>query len=72
MQKHVNIMKQIDGDEVNRRMLLESLMTCVLFFLQSLPPLDPCRLFGWQSANTTGGSGRSFTPYCEKCSWFTD
>ncbi len=55
-----------DGDEVNGWMLLESLMHRVLLRLQSLPPLDPCRLFGWQSANATGGSGTSFTPYWEK------
>uniref|UniRef100_A0A8C1YXX3 SPG11 vesicle trafficking associated, spatacsin n=1 Tax=Cyprinus carpio TaxID=7962 RepID=A0A8C1YXX3_CYPCA len=31
-----------------------SLMHCVLFHRQALHPLDPSRLFGWQSANTTG------------------
>lgn len=30
--------------------------------MQSLHPLDPCRLFGWQSANTTGGSEASSEP----------
>uniref|UniRef100_A0A8C1QBU0 SPG11 vesicle trafficking associated, spatacsin n=1 Tax=Cyprinus carpio TaxID=7962 RepID=A0A8C1QBU0_CYPCA len=30
--------------------------------LQALHPLDPSRLFGWQSANTTGGSEASSEP----------
>lgn len=58
-----------DGDRVYRRRVRDnsrSLMHCVLFHRQALHPLDPSRLFGWQSANTTGGSGRSFTRYCEE------
>lgn len=53
----------------NRR----SLMHRVLFHLQSLRPLDPSKLFGWQSANAVGSSGRRFYTLLwenwDACSW---
>lgn len=40
---------------------LNTLSTCC-YFLQALAPLDPSRLFSWQTANTLNSTGELRTP----------
>lgn len=38
---------------------------CVYVVFQSLQPLDPSRLFGWQAANTLNSTGKQFQGHCK-------